>query len=198
MKLTLSRTFRGNSRSPIRQPSDISVRFERVVAQPKVTMGVDEKNLRSAVVPIPLVPRPMPCVKPLRLTPPLHNPLLEETVRILGLKPLRLTYLEFLTVCGILGLLLHDPSTDAAQEISEGLALLQHRGQDACGIITCGTKGRFFQCKANGMVRDVFDENSLSRLIGGMGVGHGQPDHLLFDPNLTHAKSSPLSNCRHF
>ena len=59
-------------------------------------------------------------------------------------------------------------------EISEGLALLQHRGQDACGITTCGPKGRFYQCKANGMVCDVFDSKSLSRLIGGMGVGHGE------------------------
>ncbi|KAL4266190.1 Amidophosphoribosyltransferase [Pleurotus pulmonarius] len=75
-------------------------------------------------------------------------------------------------MCGILGLLLHDPSVDAAPEICEGLALLQHRGQDACGIITCGPKGRFFQCKANGMVRDIFDGASLSRLVGGMGVGH--------------------------
>ncbi|KAF7974832.1 hypothetical protein HWV62_11197 [Athelia sp. TMB] len=75
-------------------------------------------------------------------------------------------------LCGILGLLLHDSNVDAAQEICEGLALLQHRGQDACGIVTCGPKGRFYQCKANGMVRDVFDTNSVSRLIGGMGVGH--------------------------
>ena len=78
-----------------------------------------------------------------------------------------------LKVCGILGLLLHDPNIDAAPEICEGLSLLQHRGQDACGIITCGPKGRFYQCKANGMVRDIFDANSISRLIGGMGVGHG-------------------------
>jgi glutamine phosphoribosylpyrophosphate amidotransferase len=76
-------------------------------------------------------------------------------------------------VCGILGLLLHDPSFDCATEIYEGLALLQHRGQDACGIVTCGHKGRFYQCKANGMVRDVFDKGALSRLAGGMGVGHG-------------------------
>ncbi|KAJ7085800.1 phosphoribosyltransferase-like protein [Mycena belliarum] len=75
-------------------------------------------------------------------------------------------------MCGILGLLLHDPNTDSAPEICEGLSLLQHRGQDACGIVTCGPKGRFYQCKANGMVRDVFDSNSISRLIGGMGVGH--------------------------
>ncbi|PPQ67462.1 hypothetical protein CVT24_011519, partial [Panaeolus cyanescens] len=74
--------------------------------------------------------------------------------------------------CGILGLLLHNPSLDAAPEICEGLSLLQHRGQDACGIITCGPKGRFYQCKANGMVRDVFDASAISRLIGGMGVGH--------------------------
>jgi len=106
--------------------------------------------------------------------------------------------LSTFSVCGILGLLLHDPSIDAATEISEGLALLQHRGQDACGIITCGPKGRFYQCKANGMVCDVFDANSLSPLIGGMGVGHGElikfpPIHL----NLTHAKSSSLPNCWH-
>ena len=76
-------------------------------------------------------------------------------------------------MCGILGLLSHDPSVDVSGEICEGLSLLQHRGQDACGIVTCGPKGRFFQCKANGMVRDVFDTNALSRLIGGMGIGHG-------------------------
>ncbi|KAJ7087766.1 phosphoribosyltransferase-like protein [Mycena epipterygia] len=75
-------------------------------------------------------------------------------------------------MCGILGLLLHDPNTDSAPEICEGLSLLQHRGQDACGIVTCGPKGRFYQCKANGMVRDIFDGSSISRLIGGMGVGH--------------------------
>ena len=80
-------------------------------------------------------------------------------------------------MCGILGLLSHDPSVDVSQEICEGLSLLQHRGQDACGIVTCGPKGRFYQCKANGMVRDVFDTNSLSRLVGGMGIGHGTYRH---------------------
>jgi amidophosphoribosyltransferase len=77
---------------------------------------------------------------------------------------------------------------DAAPEISEGLSLLQHRGQDACGIVTCGPKGRFFQCKANGMVRDVFDEKAIAKLIGGMGVGHvryptaGSSDHAEAQP----------------
>ncbi|KAI9445964.1 nucleophile aminohydrolase [Lactarius indigo] len=59
-----------------------------------------------------------------------------------------------------------------APEICEGLSLLQHRGQDACGIVTCGPRGRLYQCKANGMVRDVFTQEALARLIGGMGIGH--------------------------
>lgn len=76
-------------------------------------------------------------------------------------------------MCGLIGLLLQNPAAEAATEICEALSLLQHRGQDACGIVTCGAKGRFYQCKANGMVRDVFDSKSLSTLRGGMGIGHG-------------------------
>ncbi|KIO20000.1 hypothetical protein M407DRAFT_142447 [Tulasnella calospora MUT 4182] len=75
-------------------------------------------------------------------------------------------------MCGVLGLLLHDQDGQAAPEICEGLSLLQHRGQDACGIVTCGAKGKLNQCKANGMVRDVFDPKSLSSLVGAMGIGH--------------------------
>ena len=77
-------------------------------------------------------------------------------------------------MCGILGLLLHDPALNAAPEICEGLSLLQHRGQDACGIVTGGPRGRLYQCKANGMVRDVFTQEAIARLIGGMGIGHGE------------------------
>ncbi|EIW68909.1 amidophosphoribosyltransferase [Tremella mesenterica] len=79
-------------------------------------------------------------------------------------------------MCGILGLLLHDPLATqtalAGSEICEGLSLLQHRGQDAAGIVTCGSHGRFYQVKANGMVRDVFDAQGLAGLKGWMGVGH--------------------------
>ncbi|KAK4053037.1 amidophosphoribosyltransferase [Microbotryomycetes sp. JL201] len=77
-------------------------------------------------------------------------------------------------MCGILSILNASPAQHCAAELAEGLQLLQHRGQDACGIVTCGPKGRFFQCKANGMVRDVLDEKSLHQLIGSMGVGHGK------------------------
>lgn len=76
-------------------------------------------------------------------------------------------------MCGITGSLSHDPNVDVAGEIVESLSLLQHRGQDAAGVVTCGYKGRFYQVKANGMVRDIFDESSVSNLLGGMGIGHG-------------------------
>lgn len=79
-------------------------------------------------------------------------------------------------MCGILGLLLHDPlhtqTNLAGTEIAEGLSLLQHRGQDAAGIVTCGSGGRFYQVKANGMVRDIFDSQAVAGLKGWMGVGH--------------------------
>ncbi|KAI8846604.1 nucleophile aminohydrolase [Chytridium lagenaria] len=74
--------------------------------------------------------------------------------------------------CGIIGLLLSDPNSAASAELYEGLGILQHRGQDAAGIVTCGQKGRLYQCKANGMVRDVFHKSKLASLIGYMGVGH--------------------------
>lgn len=77
-------------------------------------------------------------------------------------------------MCGIIGLLLADDKGSACPEIFEGLNLLQHRGQDAAGIVTCGSKGRFYQCKGNGMVRDVLDQKSLESLFGSLGVGHGE------------------------
>ncbi|ORZ36471.1 phosphoribosyltransferase-like protein [Catenaria anguillulae PL171] len=75
-------------------------------------------------------------------------------------------------MCGIVGLLLADQSAHASAEICEALGILQHRGQDAAGIITCGEKGRLFQCKGNGMVRDVFSADTLRNLRGYMGVSH--------------------------
>ncbi|OWZ54806.1 amidophosphoribosyltransferase [Cryptococcus neoformans] len=81
-------------------------------------------------------------------------------------------------MCGIIGLLLHDPlatqTTLAGTELAEGLSLLQHRGQDAAGVVTCGSGGRFYQVKANGMVRDVFDEAAVAGLKGWMGIGHAR------------------------
>ncbi|RKO90639.1 nucleophile aminohydrolase [Blyttiomyces helicus] len=75
-------------------------------------------------------------------------------------------------MCGINGVILADNAANANYELYEGLGLLQHRGQDAAGIITCGHKGRLYQCKGNGMVRDVFEARQLATLQGSMGVGH--------------------------
>ena len=44
--------------------------------------------------------------------------------------------------------------------------------KDACGLVTCGPKGRFYPCKGNGMVRDVFTQGSVAGLRGNMGIGH--------------------------
>ena len=78
------------------------------------------------------------------------------------------------TVCRILGLLLHDTTINAAPEICECLSLLQHCGQDACRIITGGSRGQLYQYKANGMVCDMFTQDAIVWLIGGMGIGYSE------------------------
>lgn len=55
-------------------------------------------------------------------------------------------------MCGIAAILLahtqtSSDSTAAARELYEALAILQHRGQDAAGIQTCGHRGRLFQVR---------------------------------------------------
>ncbi|KAK9247358.1 phosphoribosyltransferase-like protein [Lipomyces tetrasporus] len=75
-------------------------------------------------------------------------------------------------MCGLSGILLADQAAMCASQLLESLHFLQHRGQDAAGIVTCGPRGRLYQCKGNGMIRDVFNEQRLVGLIGNMGVGH--------------------------
>ncbi|TIA91229.1 hypothetical protein E3P99_01191 [Wallemia hederae] len=78
--------------------------------------------------------------------------------------------MALILLCGDLDL--KDTNVAVSPELAEGLSLLQHRGQDACGIITCGPRGRLHQVKSNGMVRDVFDNQAISTLRGCMGIGH--------------------------
>ncbi|RDL36529.1 N-terminal nucleophile aminohydrolases (Ntn hydrolases) [Venustampulla echinocandica] len=80
-------------------------------------------------------------------------------------------------MCGILGLILGDIgdpySTTAAADLHDALYYLQHRGQDACGIATCASGGRIYQCKGNGMAANVFSDGSrVQDLPGFMGLGH--------------------------
>jgi amidophosphoribosyltransferase len=71
-------------------------------------------------------------------------------------------------MCGIIGILSQAPVNQA---IYDGLLVLQHRGQDAAGILTCDDK-RIHLRKDNGQVRDVFQERHMLGLKGNMGIGH--------------------------
>jgi amidophosphoribosyltransferase len=70
-------------------------------------------------------------------------------------------------MCGIVGVI---SKTPVNQLIYDALLLLQHRGQDAAGIVTMqGTK--CFMHKARGMVRDVFRTRNMRGLLGNVGLG---------------------------
>ncbi len=71
-------------------------------------------------------------------------------------------------MCGIIGIVAH---SSVNQSIYDGLTVLQHRGQDAAGIITCEAD-RLHLRKNNGLVRDVFHTRHMRRLQGNMGIGH--------------------------
>ncbi|WP_064605301.1 amidophosphoribosyltransferase [Photobacterium sp. J15] len=71
-------------------------------------------------------------------------------------------------MCGIVGIV---GSTPVNQSIYDALTVLQHRGQDAAGIVTLESN-RFRLRKANGLVRDVFEARHMQRLQGNVGIGH--------------------------
>ena len=55
-----------------------------------------------------------------------------------------------------------------------GLHALQHRGQEATGIVSCDEKGAFHSHKGIGLVTDVYDEAVISRLGGRLAIGHNR------------------------
>ncbi|MEI6896614.1 MAG: amidophosphoribosyltransferase [Psychromonas sp.] len=71
-------------------------------------------------------------------------------------------------MCGIVGIV---GATPVNQSIYDALTVLQHRGQDAAGIITI-SNDNFKQRKANGLVKDVFESKHMQRLKGDIGIGH--------------------------
>jgi len=71
-------------------------------------------------------------------------------------------------MCGIIGIVATGPVNQA---LYDGLTVLQHRGQDAAGIMTCDD-GLLHLRKDRGLVRDVFRTRHMKRLRGRMGIGH--------------------------
>ena len=71
-------------------------------------------------------------------------------------------------MCGIIGIV---GTENVNQNLYDGLTVLQHRGQDAAGIVTCDRQ-RLYLRKDNGLVRDVFRTRHMLGLVGNMGIGH--------------------------
>jgi amidophosphoribosyltransferase len=107
-------------------------------------------------------------------------------------------------MCGFIGI--YGPAaSDVALEIYEGLLAVQHRGQDAAGIVTFTDK--FHVKKGLGLVRDVFNERNMARLRGALGVGHVryptvgvgsdedvQPFHMVFPLGIAMAHNGNVTN----
>jgi len=71
-------------------------------------------------------------------------------------------------MCGIIGILGHAP---VAEELIYGLNSIQHRGQDAAGVVTFDET--FRMSKGLGLVNRVFQNpEAVRRLTGSVGIGH--------------------------
>lgn len=72
-------------------------------------------------------------------------------------------------MCGVIGIV---GCSTVNQSIYDALTVLQHRGQDAAGIVTIDEQNHFRMRKANGLVKDVFQEHNMQCLQGNLGIGH--------------------------
>ena len=72
-------------------------------------------------------------------------------------------------MCGILGILRNKGVV--SNLLYDGLLVLQHRGQDAAGIVVCENE-RLHLRKDNGLVKDVFQKEHIHSLKGNIGIGH--------------------------
>lgn len=71
-------------------------------------------------------------------------------------------------MCGVIGIV---ANTSVNQLLYDGLMVLQHRGQDAAGIVTA-EGARFHMHKGQGLARDVFRTRDMRNLLGNIGVAH--------------------------
>lgn len=72
-------------------------------------------------------------------------------------------------MCGIVGIYSHEP---VAAELYDSLIHLQHRGQDACGILT--GDDRFYFKHGLGLVRESISADDILRLRGNVGIAHAR------------------------
>lgn len=80
-------------------------------------------------------------------------------------------------MCGVIGVIgpleVEQSLSWAAYEAYRGLLTLQHRGQDAAGLLSWdAVSGKFFQHKDLGLVADVFNQERLDRMRGQISIGH--------------------------
>jgi len=71
-------------------------------------------------------------------------------------------------MCGVIGIA---GMSEVNLRLYDALTILQHRGQDAAGIVT-ENDGELHQCKGEGLVRDVFRRSHMMTLRGNSGIGH--------------------------
>ncbi|MGB5256620.1 MAG: amidophosphoribosyltransferase, partial [Woeseiaceae bacterium] len=72
-------------------------------------------------------------------------------------------------MCGVVGIVSNQAVN---QDLYNALTVMQHRGQDAAGIVTWSEQDGLAQRKTNGLVRDVFRHRHMMRLKGNVGIGH--------------------------
>src|SRR3954467_4677829 len=73
-------------------------------------------------------------------------------------------------MCGIVGVI---GTSEASKEAFLGLTTLQHRGQDAAGILSYDSSG--FHCVKNvGLVDSVFTRDNMTTLTGDISIGHAR------------------------
>ena len=82
-------------------------------------------------------------------------------------------------MCGLIGILLAPQTSQPfslAQLLIDAMTVLQHRGQDAAGIVTCNKENnnsyKLNTLKEVGLVKEVFRQDNVTRLTGNIGIGH--------------------------
>lgn len=83
-------------------------------------------------------------------------------------QPARLLPLCYVDHCLLLKACLLCTQGPANAELYEGLLMLQHRGQDSAGMVTLQDSRKFIEHKANGLVKDVFNNTKTMDKLQGM------------------------------